>query len=211
MLLSRHFISNILSNSDISKRVYSVVVDEAHCISNWGAQFRKKYSQLGTARAFLPQGVPFIALSASITPRVQADISTKLQFPLDYTYVNLGNNRENISIIVRAIQNPMSTFSDLGFVIPDQVSDATDIKKTWIYADNIETGCEIIDYLRQLVPISLRSAIRSYNAIHSIEYRDEVMEMFRIGAVRVLVCTDAAGMVSTLSKVSNYLTIKTGL
>jgi superfamily II DNA helicase RecQ len=70
MMLSRQFIGNIFNNSPISKRIYSVVVDEAHCISNWGAQFRKKYGQLGMARAFLPQGVPFIALSASITPRV---------------------------------------------------------------------------------------------------------------------------------------------
>jgi hypothetical protein len=98
----------------------------------------------------------------------------------------------------------MSLFSDLRFVIPAQVGNANDLKKSWIYADNIETSSEIIDYLRTLLPSSLHSTVRSYNAIHSIEYHDKVMAMFRAGEVRVLVCTDAAGMASTTNIMLTY-------
>jgi superfamily II DNA helicase RecQ len=80
MLLGRLFIDHILQNSKFASLIYSVIVDKAHCISQWGADFRKKYGLIGSIRVFLPQNTPFIALSASLTPRITRDIIQKLQF-----------------------------------------------------------------------------------------------------------------------------------
>ncbi|KAA1476505.1 P-loop containing nucleoside triphosphate hydrolase protein, partial [Dentipellis sp. KUC8613] len=195
MLLSRRFIDNVLRHPAFARRIYSVVIDEAHCISHWGADFRKKYSQIGMIRVFLPRNTPFIAVSASLTRRVSRDIVEKLQMDRrSYVYRNLGNDRSNVSLVVRAIQNSMQSYSDLDFVIPNDVASAVDIPKTWIYADNITTGAEIIDYLRSLLPPHLHGVIRPYNAVHGIKYREEAMSQFRSGNLRILVCTDAAGM-----------------
>ncbi|KAI0061981.1 P-loop containing nucleoside triphosphate hydrolase protein [Artomyces pyxidatus] len=195
MMLSRRFINDVLRNQELASRVYSVIIDEAHCISHWGASFRKKYGTIGMIRVFLPQSTPVIAVSASLTRRVTRDIVEKLQFSSNgYIYRNLGNDRPNVSIVVRAIHNTMGSYTDLNFLIPSNVKEATDLKKIWIYADNIETGGEIIDHLRTLLPPTLHTVIRPYNAVHGVEYRDAAMAGFRDGNIRILVCTDAAGM-----------------
>lgn len=50
MLLSQTFIDGVLRNHDFASQVYSVVIDEAHCISHYGADFRKKYASIGMIR-----------------------------------------------------------------------------------------------------------------------------------------------------------------
>lgn len=57
-----------------TRRVLSIVIDEAHCVSHWGANFRKLYGRLGTVRAHLPPGTPVIAVSAMLTARVHCDL-----------------------------------------------------------------------------------------------------------------------------------------
>jgi superfamily II DNA/RNA helicase len=89
----------------------------------------------------------------------------------------------------------MASYTDLDFVIPTSVKMRHDIPKTWIYVDNINMGAEIIDHLRTLLPPALHSAIRPYNSVLHSDYRDEAMRRFKEGTIRILVCTDAAGMV----------------
>jgi superfamily II DNA/RNA helicase len=90
----------------------------------------------------------------------------------------------------------MKTYADIDFVVSHgKVASTSQIKKTWVYVDSIAAGAEIIDHLRSLLPEHMHGAIRPYNAVHSHEYRKLAMRGFRDGCVRILVCTDAAGMV----------------
>lgn len=211
MLQSRLFIERLFRHSSFTSRILSVVVDEAHCISHWGADFRKKYGTLGIIRPFLPRGAPFVAMSATLTRRVRRDIESKLHFR-DSSFINEGNEHSNISLIVRACEHPMDSYRDLDFVLPKHAKVATDIPKMWIYVDNIRTGGEIIDHLTNMLrdryplvqdssPTIISSLdsriIRLYNAVISSEYRIAAMEAFRKGSIRIMVCTEAAGMVRT--------------
>jgi hypothetical protein len=92
----------------------------------------------------------------------------------------------------------MNTYSDLEFLIPKGIRSADEVWKGFIYADNVSGGLDMVDYLDGLLPTELRGTglIRPYNAGLSKECRDLVMELFKAGIVRILVCTDAAGMVS---------------
>ncbi|KAJ7035030.1 P-loop containing nucleoside triphosphate hydrolase protein [Mycena alexandri] len=200
MALSRRFIREVLRNADFGRRIMSVVVDEAHVVSHWGASFRKKYGTLGMIRAFLPRGTPVVALSATLPARVRNDVLSKLQFGQDYANIDVGNDRPNVSIVVRGIHYPLNTYADLDFIVAG-IRTKEDIKKTFIYADNIATGVEIIDHLMSLLPPELQHVVqgydapfRPYNAALSKEYRRKAMELFKAGTIRILVCTDAAGM-----------------
>jgi superfamily II DNA helicase RecQ len=181
----------------------SVFVDEAHIISHWGTGFRKKYGELGIIRSFLPKSASIVAVSATLSSRVRRDVLRVLRYhPQNYVNIDVGNDRPNVSIVVRAIQHPLNTYVDLDFILKDLVTDPAQIPKTFIYCDNIAMGTEIIDHLMKLLPEGLRHCglIRPYNACFSKAYRKAVMKKFKVGEIRILVCTDAAGMVSKLMK-----------
>ncbi|KAJ7764573.1 P-loop containing nucleoside triphosphate hydrolase protein [Mycena maculata] len=199
MALSRRFIHEVLRNIQFGRRILSVIVDEAHVVSHWGASFRKKYGTLGTIRTFLPRGTPVVAMSATLPARIRNDVLSKLQFSKDYVNIDVGNDRPNVSIIVRGIHHPLNSYADLDFLVSG-VRTRADLKEIFIYADNIATGVEIINHLMSLLLPELRDTvqgdtpIRPYNAALSKEYRKTAMERFKDGTVRIMVCTDAAGM-----------------
>ena len=201
IILSKPFIKEVLRNPAMASRILSIVVDEAHVVSHWGSGFRKQYAELGILRAILPKGTPFVAMSATLAPRVRRDVLKKLQFDeKNFVDINIGNDRPNVSIVVRAIQNPMNTYSDLDFVIPDGVKTTGDIPKTFIYADQISAEVGLETRLTERLPPELREigAIRPFSAAFSPEHRQELLNLFKAGVVRVLICTDAAGMVGAL-------------
>ena len=75
--------------------------DEAHCISQWGDKFCKVYSDVGKLWSLFPPSVPFLAVSATLPLHVLAQVQDILGCSKDDTmFVNLGNNRPNITTIV---------------------------------------------------------------------------------------------------------------
>ncbi|KAJ7125752.1 P-loop containing nucleoside triphosphate hydrolase protein [Mycena crocata] len=196
MLLSRRFIDGVLRKSAFGSRCLSVFIDEAHCVSHWGASFRKKYASIGLVRAFLPRTTPIIAVTATLTPRVHDDLVMKLQFdPKDYYFCSVGNDRANVSQVIRAMQHPANSHRDLDFMVREGAV-PEDIKLAFLYTDDIKEGGQIIDHLNARVSPAFRNRglVRPYSAAMSREYREHVMALFRAGIVRILVCTDAAGM-----------------
>ncbi|KAJ2916958.1 hypothetical protein MD484_g3436, partial [Candolleomyces efflorescens] len=197
MLLSKVFITQIVRHREMAGRLLAVIFDEAHVVSLWGSGFRKLYGTLGILKALLPRGTPFVAMSATLAPRVRHDVVRRLQMDqLGMVDLNLGNDRANVSIVIRAMQHPMNTYRDLGFIVPAQVMQIQDIKKTFIYADSLAVATEIENFLYGCCPEILRYTgfVRPYSAAFSVTYRANVMDHFRRGTVRVLICTDAAGM-----------------
>ncbi|KAK1217547.1 hypothetical protein PQX77_019792, partial [Marasmius sp. AFHP31] len=98
-----------------------------------------------------------VALSATLPARVRRDVVNKLQMKsTDITLIDVGNDRRNVSLIVRPIHNTLNSFVDLDFVIPNGVSEASSIPKTFIYYDNVMGGVEMEKHLVGLLPEHLR-------------------------------------------------------
>ncbi|KAG6864113.1 hypothetical protein C0991_012398, partial [Blastosporella zonata] len=155
MILSCCFIDNVLRKPGFGLRCLSLFIDEAHCVSHWGNSFCKKYGSLGIIRAFLPKSTPLIAVTATLTPHVHKDLVTKLQFERDnYLFLSIGNDCSNVSQVVHALEHPMNSYHDIDFVIPDNMCTPSDIKKTFVYADDINIGTELIDHLNGLVKLN---------------------------------------------------------
>lgn len=85
-------------------KVGLIAVDEAHCISQWGYDFRPPYLQIASLREMHPL-VPIIALTASATKQVQGDITEKLLFGKNQAIFKKSFARENLSFVVRKTEN----------------------------------------------------------------------------------------------------------
>ena len=85
-------------------KVNLIAVDEAHCISQWGYDFRPPYLRIAEIREHLPD-VPILALTATATPEVAKDIADKLQFRIGYQTLAGDFSRPNISYIVRQTED----------------------------------------------------------------------------------------------------------
>jgi ATP-dependent DNA helicase RecQ len=81
-----------------------IAVDEAHCISQWGYDFRPPYLQIAALRELRPD-IPFIALTATATDEVQADIVEKLKFRKNAEVFKKSFARDNLSFVVRKTEN----------------------------------------------------------------------------------------------------------
>ncbi|MCY4112458.1 MAG: DNA helicase RecQ [Chloroflexi bacterium] len=86
-------------------RIDQIAIDEAHCISEWGHDFRPDYRNLRTLREILP-GAPVMALTATATAKVRDDIVEQLMIPEARRFIS-SFNRENLSYIVRPKRRPI--------------------------------------------------------------------------------------------------------
>ena len=85
-------------------KVCMITVDESHCISQWGYDFRPAYLKIADIRKMLP-GVPVLALTATATPEVVKDIQKKLEFGESGEVFQMSFERKNLAYIVRPTEN----------------------------------------------------------------------------------------------------------
>jgi ATP-dependent DNA helicase RecQ len=156
-----------------------VAVDEAHCISQWGYDFRPAYLQIATLRDEMPH-VPLLALTASATSRVQQDIMTQLHFSMARKLFRESFARPNLS------------FS--AFELPQKVNKLIQVLQNvpgtaLVYCRNRKRTKEIAALL-QLQGISATH----YHAGLTSEERNQKQDDWLHNKVRVMVCTNAFGM-----------------
>jgi ATP-dependent DNA helicase RecQ len=89
-----------------------IAVDEAHCISQWGYDFRPSYLKIAALREFLPE-VPIMALTATATPDVVKDITDKLEFRKGFQHFQQDFNRSNLAYIVRNVEDKESKLLEI--------------------------------------------------------------------------------------------------
>ena len=88
----------LLSDPKLAGHISTIIIDEAHCISQWGDKFREEYSRLGTLRAFVPSHVPVLVTSATMPPHILKQVCRTMQINIETSYyLNLGIDRPNIT------------------------------------------------------------------------------------------------------------------
>lgn len=154
-----------------------IVVDEAHCISQWGYDFRPDYLQIGRLREIVD--APVIALTATATPQVAEDIMNRLGFE-ERTLIKSGFERPNLSYIVRKCEDKLGQL----------LSVCSNVAGTGIvYVRNRKKTEELAAFLAA-------NGISSsyYHAGLGTDSRTDRQEKWKSDKIRVMVCTNAFGM-----------------
>lgn len=158
-----------------------VAVDEAHCISQWGHDFRPAYRQIMDGVKSIKSNPNILALTATATPSVQKDIAEQLQIP-NKNYVITSFARPNLSF--KVVDNPKNTNLYLLDYIKKHPNESG-----IIYASTRKHVEELTDYLAQNGILTA-----SYHAGLSNEERSDVQDAFQFDKVQVIVATNAFGM-----------------
>ena len=156
-----------------------VAIDEAHCISQWGYDFRPSYLKIVTLRDHISDKVPFLALTASATPQVIDDIMNKLAFR-EKNVLRTSFERKNISYLLRKVE-------DKGTYLINTLQKA---KGSGIVYVRSRKRCKEVAEL--LVANGINADF--YHAGLSVELRDKKQNSWTTGETRVIVSTNAFGM-----------------
>lgn len=154
-----------------------IVVDEAHCISQWGYDFRPDYLTVGELRK--RTSAPVIALTATATPAVADDIMEKLGFR-ERNLLKSGFERPNLSYIIRKCEDKLGQLANIC-----QKTQGSGI----VYVRSRKKTEELASFLREQ---GVSSSF--YHAGLGSDARSERQSRWKAGDIRVMVCTNAFGM-----------------
>lgn len=179
----------------ISKDIIAIIVDESHCISQWGGEFRPHYAQLERLRALIPDGTPVLAASVTLNPQALDDVYKKLVIDKHACFhLNLGNDRPNISTSVHRMKgsNDLPALKDH---LNLSAGTPAEIPKTLIFMNSVKLTQHGCRFIREQYPSHWHQYIDYIHAYRSRRDKRKVMRKFREGKIRILVATEAAGMV----------------
>ncbi|MEE4198311.1 MAG: ATP-dependent DNA helicase RecQ [Bacteroidales bacterium] len=159
-------------------QVNLIAVDEAHCISEWGYDFRPSYLKIADLRELIPE-VPFLALTATATLKVTEDIQEKLSFK-EKNVFRKSFERKNLTYLVREVEDKQNYLIDtLNQVKGSGIIYARNRKKTKEIALMLQKSGISADY---------------YHAGLKHEDRSHKQNQWKVGKIRVMVATNAFGM-----------------
>ncbi len=158
-----------------------IAVDEAHCISQWGYDFRPSYLNIAAIRTLLPD-VPILALTATATPDTIDDIQAKLGFK-EQNVLRKSFHRENLIYVVRRTEQKEEQVAHILSKVPGSAI---------VYVRNRKRAQELAEYLNdQMVNDHM---VNFYHAGLTTQERNERQQAWTEGTTRVMVATNAFGM-----------------
>ncbi|KAF8340080.1 P-loop containing nucleoside triphosphate hydrolase protein [Amanita rubescens] len=184
----------LFKNKTFMSSVISIIIDEAHCISQWGS-FCPKYCELGHLRYLQRYPCTIMATSATLTPSVIKDIKNVLSLREENIFFSqCPVDRSNINIAIRPFCNPRNSFFDLKFLLRDWQPGSPPPPTFIVFFDSIPESVSAGRYLHSLLPLEYKDRIMWFNSEMSDRFKTQQMSKFAKGKVWGLMATDSFGM-----------------
>ncbi|HRD61657.1 DEAD/DEAH box helicase [uncultured Nocardioides sp.] len=158
-----------------------LVVDEAHCISDWGHDFRPDYRRIRTLLAELPEGIPVLATTATANARVTEDVADQLG--RDVLVLRGSLDRESLRLGVVRLKTPQQRLAWLADHLAEQPGVGI------VYCLTVAATQEIADYLR-----SRGHHVAAYSGQTETTERQALEQDLAAGRIKALIATSALGM-----------------
>ena len=155
-----------------------ITIDEAHCVSQWGHDFRPAYLKIAKLKEYFPK-VPFLALTASATKRVQEDILVQLQMNNPQIFTK-SFARENLAYMVFNVEDKLHLMEQILKKNP---------QSSIIYVNNRKACSETANQLQ-----SLGYSATYYHGGLSSKEKEKQMQLWMDEKVQIIVATNAFGM-----------------
>ncbi|KAJ6492528.1 P-loop containing nucleoside triphosphate hydrolase protein [Mycena vitilis] len=198
MALSPDFHKHVLNQIPFTKNIICLVIDELHCICEWGTDdFRPEYAEIAKLAARLPNGLPILGATATAPRDVIEAILRNLGLPQDCARVQVSNEKLNVSLSVRILQHEPESFADLLNYVPEDAEGPEDFLQTLIYANDRQDVEKIQDFFRDNAPESIdgEKAFEFYHRSIDEEQKASIQERITSGELRGISATDALGLV----------------
>lgn len=198
MCLKHEGFRKIIASSSFDG-ISAIIIDEAHCIAQWGGDFRTAYAELANLRAFIPPDIPVYPTSATMTKPALREVCSSLAIDIARSFfINLGNDRPNIAFSVEKMQSS----TDYNALRPhlfrcDTPSKPDELIKSIVFTDSVLGTQVITREVRKWLPDELQHYVGYLHAHRSPSAKRRIMRLYREGKILILIATEAAGMVST--------------
>ena len=162
----------------VHMNVNLIAIDEAHCISQWGYDFRPSYMKIADLRDLLPD-VPILALTATATPQVAQDIMERLRFRKK-NLLKKSFERKNLAYVVRHTEDKRRELIKIATAVPGTAV---------VYVRTRGATAEVAEFLRDN-----GFSADSYHGGMSNEERSRKQDEWKNNITRIVVATNAFGM-----------------
>jgi bloom syndrome protein len=178
-----HNFYDILEKINKKKKLGMIVFDEAHCMSLWGHDFRPSYLEMKELKNKI-KGVPFMALTASATKRVEEEIKKILNFDDDTVYIKESFRRENLNIKIIHSKG-QETYKNIEHKVKNEYKNQSGI----IYCHSRKKCEKLYEYLMEQ-----NIKTEYYHAGLDFKTRKEIQEKWKNNKVLIVIATIAFGM-----------------
>ncbi|KAI0702346.1 P-loop containing nucleoside triphosphate hydrolase protein, partial [Cytidiella melzeri] len=186
----------LMRSAKWTKNLIGTVIDEAHCVLEWGKEFRRDFDNVEKTRSYMSRK-PILFCTATLTPSMLDNLLVKLGFPREKKFIlNLGNEHHNVTPVVCRLKSPKD-FGALDHLLDEAFKDTPQpLIPTLIYSNTRQMVSMIWLYLIRKLPLDspYRDEIDFLLATRDDTVKTLVLEKFLRGFIKILAATESAGM-----------------